>query len=82
MKKVDRVPIYAPLVTAHVINPANVAVNPTISNLLQDGIDALDDWLTKDPNYLQIMKLVNEKREKVWSYHFRELDRWFLLTPK
>lgn len=81
-EKIDQVPIYAPFVTGHVINPANVAVTPTVSNLLQDGIDALDDWLTKDPNYLQIIKLANEKCEKVWSYHFRELDRWFLLIPK
>ncbi|TKJ45755.1 hypothetical protein CEE35_02835 [Candidatus Aerophobetes bacterium Ae_b3b] len=81
-QEIDRVPIYAPFLTARVINPAHVPVVPPISNLLQDGISALDDWLTKDPNYLQITKLVNEKCEKVWSYYFRELDRWFLLTPR
>ncbi len=81
-EKTDRVPIYAPIVTGRVINPANVEVVTQMSNLLQDGINVLDDWLTKDTNYLQITKLANEKCERVWSYHFRELDRWFLLTPR
>lgn len=81
-EKINRVPIYAPLVTGQVINPAHVTVGLQVSNLLQDGINALDDWLTKDPNYLEIIKLANEKCERVWSYHFRELDRRFLLLPK
>jgi len=81
-EKIDRVPIYAPFVTGQVINPAHVIVGLQVSNVLQDGINALDDWLTKDPNYLEIIKLANEKCEKVWSYHFRELDRRFLLIPK
>ncbi len=81
-EKIDRVPIYAPFVTAQGINPAHITVGLQVSNLLQDGINVLDDWLTKDPNYLEITKLVNEKCEKVWSYHFREFDRRFLLIPK
>ncbi len=83
-EKVDRVPIYAPIVTGYGINPVHVVVGLQISNLLQDGINTntIDDWLTKDPNYLQIIKLADEKCERVWSYHFQELDRRFLLTPK
>ena len=47
-----------------------------------DGVPTLDEWITKDPNYLEIVKLAEEKCEKVWTYGFPEFDRRFLLIPK
>jgi len=81
---VDRVPIYAPApdVTQSIINPAGVDVSFPVAYLLMDGIPALDEWITQDPNYLEVAKLAEAKCEKVWTYGFPELDRRFLLIPR
>lgn len=81
-EKVDRVPIYAPHITGEVINPAEIPVSLLVAYLLTDGVPALDEWMTKDPNYLEIVKLAEEKCEKVWTYGFLEFDRRFLLVPR
>jgi len=80
--KVDKVPIYAPYTTGQVINPAGIPVSLLVAYLLMDGVPALDKWMTKDPNYLDIVKLAEEKCEKVWTYGFPEFDRRFLLVPR
>jgi len=71
-KKVDRVPIFAPCVTGKIINPAGVLVSLPVAYLLMDGIPALDEWLTEDPNYKEIEHLAWEKCERVWTYIPRE----------
>ena len=81
-QKVDRIPIYAPVITGRIINPAHVPVGLQVAHLLMDGVPALDEWITQDPNYLKIVKLAEEKCEKVWSYGFPEFDRRFLLIPR
>ncbi|UCG94661.1 MAG: hypothetical protein JSW13_02590 [Candidatus Aerophobus sp.] len=81
-QKVDRIPIYAPVITGRIINPAHVPVGLQVAHLLMDGVPALDEWITQDPNYLEIVKLAEEKCEKVWSYGFPEFDRRFLLIPR
>lgn len=81
-EKIDRVPIYAPAPAGRHINPAGIPVGLQVAYLLMDGVPALDEWITKDPNYLEIVKLAEEKCEKVWTYGFPEFDRRFLLIPK
>ena len=81
-EKVDRVPIYAPAPAGRHINPAGIPIGLQVAYLLMDGVSALDEWITKDPNYLEIVKLAEEKCEKVWTYGFPEFDRRFLLIPK
>ena len=80
--KVDRLPIYAPTVTGRVINPAGIPIVNNVACLLRDSIPNTDGWLTEDPNYLEIMKLAEQKCEKVWTYDFPEIDRRFILTPR
>ena len=81
-EKVDRIPIYAPAPAGRHINPAGIPIGLQVAYLLMDGVPALDEWITKDPNYLKIIKLAEEKCEKVWTYGFPEFDRRFLLIPK
>jgi len=81
-KKVDRIPIYAPFVTGRIINPAGIPAGPQVAYLLMDNVSALDEWITQDPNYLEIVKCAEEKCEKVWTYGFPEFDRRFLLIPR
>ncbi len=81
-EKIDRVPIYAPSVTGMVINPAGIPIVHTVAYLLRDGVPDTDEWITQDPNYLEIVKLAEEKCEKVWTYEFPGFDRRFLLTPR
>ena len=81
-EEVDRVPIYAPCVTGKIINPAGILVGDQIAPLLMDNIPVLDEWITQDPNYLEILKLAEKKCEKVWTYYFPGLDRRFLLIPR
>lgn len=83
-EKADRVPIYAPApdVTQSIINPSGIDVSNPVAYLLMDGIPALDEWITQGSNYLEIVKLAEEKCEKVWTYGFPEFDRRFLLIPR
>jgi len=81
-QKVDRIPIYAPVITGRIINSTHVPVGLQVAHLLMDGVPALDEWITEDPNYLKIVKLAEEKCEKVWTHGFPEFDRRFLLIPR
>jgi len=81
-EKTDRIPIYAPCVTGKIINPSGIPVTLEVAYLLMDGVPVLDEWITQDPNYLKIVKLAEEKCEKVWTYGFPEFDRRFLLIPR
>ena len=81
-EKVDRVPIYAPCVTGRIINPCGIPVGLQVAYLLMDNVPAFDEWITQDLNYLEIVRLAEEKCEKVWTYGFPELDRRFLLIPR
>lgn len=81
-ERVDRVPVYAPFVTGRIINPAGIPVGPQVAYLLMDDVSALDEWITQDPNYQEIVKCAEEKCEKVWTHGFPEFDRRFLLIPR
>jgi len=81
-EKVDRVPIYAPYITGELINPTGVPIPLMVAYLLMDGIQAFDEWITQDPNYLEIIKLAEEKCDKVWTYGFLGFDRRFFLIPR
>jgi hypothetical protein len=81
-ERVDRIPIYAPAVTGRIINPTGIPIGFQVAYLLMDGIPAFDEWMTQDPNYLAIVKLAEEKCERVWTYGFAEFDRRFLLIPR
>jgi len=52
------------------------------AQLLIDGVPAFDEWIVRDPNYLEIVREVEEKCERVWEYGFSELDHRFLLIPR
>jgi len=81
-EKTDRVPIYAPSITGMVINPAGIPIVHNVAYLLRDGVPDTDGWIIQDSNYLEIVKLAEEKCEKVWTYEFPAFDRRFLLTPR
>ena len=42
---VDRVPIYAPSITARAINPLGVPLSLGVARLLMDGIPHTDPWM-------------------------------------
>ena len=81
-EKTGRIPIYAPCVTERLINPVGVPVGLQVTHLLMDGIEALDEWIIRDPYYLEIVKLSGEKCERVWAYGFPQFDRRFLLISR
>lgn len=81
-ERTDRIPIYAPAVTGRMINPLGIPVENSLTCLMQDGVPVQDEWVTRDPNYLEIVKLAKKFCDKVRTYKFPEFDRRFLLVPR
>ncbi len=77
--KVDRIPICAPCPWGRHINPSGIPLGPQVAYLLMDGISVLDEWMTQDVNYLEVIKAAEKKGDKIETYGFPEFDRRFLL---